>query len=232
MSCTDNPNALSTSGTGAKEDAERFLTDAEKRLLDLNIKAGRADWVKSTFITDDTEALAAEANENLIAGTTELAEQSRRYESLDLSPENKRKLKLLKLALTLPAPKDPAKRAELTKLTASMEGDYGKGKYCPDGDKRKCLGLTELEDIIGQHPAVSQVAVIGTPHPKWGEAVTALVVLRGGQTVTGDELSEMVAQRKGSFQAPKRVEFIDAIPQTPVGKPDKKALRAKYGAKA
>ena len=148
MSCTDNPNSLSASG-GAKEEAEKFLADAEKRLLDLNIKAARADWVKSTFITDDTEALAADANETVIAATTELAEQSRRYENVDLSPEGKRKLKLLKLALTLPAPKDPAERAELTKLTASMEGDYGKGKYCPEGDNGKCLSITELEEIIG-----------------------------------------------------------------------------------
>jgi len=146
MSCTDNPN--SPSGT-ANNDAERFLADAEKRLLDLNIKAARADWVKSTFITDDTEALAADANEAVIGATTELAEQSRRYENANLSPEGKRKLKLLKLSLTLPAPKDPAERAELTKITASMEGDYGKGKYCPDGDKGKCLGLTELEEIVG-----------------------------------------------------------------------------------
>ncbi|HZM99269.1 MAG TPA: M2 family metallopeptidase [Pyrinomonadaceae bacterium] len=147
MSCTDNPNSLSS--TGNKDEAERFLADAEKRLLDLNIKAARADWVKSTFITDDTEALAADANEAVIGATTELAEQSRRFENADLSPEGKRKLKLLKLSLTLPAPKDPAERAELTKLTASMEGDYGKGKYCPEGDKGKCLGITELEDIIG-----------------------------------------------------------------------------------
>ena len=147
MSCTDNPNALSSSGS-PKDEAEKFLADAEKRLLDLNIKAGRADWVKSTFITDDTELLAAEANENLIAATTELAEQSRKYENLDLSPEAKRKLKLLKLSLTLPAPKDPAERSELTKITASMEGEYGKGKYCPDGDKGKCLSLPDLENII------------------------------------------------------------------------------------
>ncbi len=149
MSCTDNPNSISTSGSGSKEEAEKFLAEAEKRLLDLNIKAGRADWVKSTFITDDTEALAAEANENLIAATTELAMEARRYENVDLSPEAKRKLKLLKLALTLPAPKDPAERKELTKIAASMEGDYGKGRYCPDGDKGKCLSLTELEEIMG-----------------------------------------------------------------------------------
>jgi peptidyl-dipeptidase A len=147
MSCTDNPNALSSSSS-PKDEAEKFLADAEKRLLDLNIKAGRADWVKSTFITDDTELMAAEANENLIAATTELAEQSRKYENVDLPAEDKRKLKLLKLSLTLPAPKDPAERSELTKITASMEGEYGKGKYCPDGDKGKCLSLPDLENII------------------------------------------------------------------------------------
>src|ERR1041385_5090982 len=121
MSCTTNPN--SPSGSANKSDAEKFLADAEKRLLDLNIKAGRADWVKSTFITDDTETLAAEANDNLIAATTELAEQARRYENVDLSPEAKRKLKLIKLSLTLPAPKDPNERNELTKIAASMRSE-------------------------------------------------------------------------------------------------------------
>jgi fatty-acyl-CoA synthase len=87
----------------------------------------------------------------------------------------------------------------------------------------------ELEDIIGEHPAVSQVAVIGVAHPKWGEAVKALVVARPGETAKAEELIAMVAERKGSFQAPKLVEFIDSIPQTPLGKPDKKALRVKYG---
>jgi fatty-acyl-CoA synthase len=87
----------------------------------------------------------------------------------------------------------------------------------------------EIEDIISEHPAVSRVAVIGVPHPKWGEAVKALVVTRSGVTASADELIALVAERKGSFQAPKFVEFIDAIPQTPLGKPDKKALRAKFG---
>jgi acyl-CoA synthetase (AMP-forming)/AMP-acid ligase II len=81
---------------------------------------------------------------------------------------------------------------------------------------------------VGEHPAVSQSAVIGVPHPKWGEAIKALVVLRPGQNVTAEELIARVAHRKGSFQAPKTVEFIDSIPQTPVGKPDKKALRARF----
>jgi fatty-acyl-CoA synthase len=87
----------------------------------------------------------------------------------------------------------------------------------------------EIEDILGEHPAVAQVAVIGVPHAKWGEAVKALVVVRQGETAKVEELIAMVAERKGSFQAPKFVEFIDAIPQTALLKTDKKALRAKYG---
>jgi peptidyl-dipeptidase A len=144
-SCTDNPN-LGSSGNATKDEAQKFIADAEKRLLELNVKSGRAEWVKSTFVTDDTESLAAEANENLIGATTELAEQARRYEALDLPDDTKRKLKLLKLSLTLPAPKDAAERAELTKIAASMEGDYGKGKYCPEPNK--CLSLPDLEQIM------------------------------------------------------------------------------------
>ncbi|NPU93064.1 MAG: AMP-binding protein [Gammaproteobacteria bacterium] len=90
----------------------------------------------------------------------------------------------------------------------------------------------ELEDILAEHPAVSQVAVIGVPHEKWGEAITALVVLRNGHTVDARELIDRIAARKGSYQAPKTVEFIDSIPQTPVGKPDKKVLRERYRVRA
>jgi fatty-acyl-CoA synthase len=86
----------------------------------------------------------------------------------------------------------------------------------------------ELEDILSEHPAVAQAVVIGVPHPKWGEAVKAVVVLKPGQSAAGDELTALVAQRKGSFQAPKSIDFVEAIPQTPVGKPDKKAVRKWY----
>lgn len=86
----------------------------------------------------------------------------------------------------------------------------------------------ELEDILAEHPAVSQVAVIGVPHDRWGEAITALVVLRHGHNVDAQELIDRVAARKGSYQAPKNVEFIDAIPLTAVGKPNKKLLRERY----
>jgi peptidyl-dipeptidase A len=141
------PDAGSTA-KGTPEEAEQFVAAAEKGLLALNIKYARADWVKSTFITDDTEALSAEANRQVIEATTELAEQSRRFDGVELPYDTKRKLKLIKLALTLPAPSDAAERDELTKIAASLEGDYGKGKYCPDGDKGKCLSLSEMEVIL------------------------------------------------------------------------------------
>ncbi|HVQ40157.1 MAG TPA: M2 family metallopeptidase [Pyrinomonadaceae bacterium] len=148
-SCTNKPDTGSQSGTkGTPAEAEKFIADAEKKLFDLNVKYSRADWVKSTFITDDTELLSADANNAVITAVTELAEQSRRFDGLDLPYDVARKMKLLKLSLVLPAPKDPAERDELTKLAASLEGDYGKGKYCPDGDKGKCLSLGDMEEIL------------------------------------------------------------------------------------
>lgn len=135
-------------GQATAAEADKFIADAEQRLFDLNIKYSRADWVKSTFITDDTEAISAEANKQVITAATELAEQSKRFDGLQLSPDTARKIKLLKLALVLPAPKDPAERDEITKLAASLEGDYGRGKYCPDGDQGKCMGIDELGQLM------------------------------------------------------------------------------------
>jgi peptidyl-dipeptidase A len=144
---SNGPNA-GTTVKGTPPEAEQFVADAEKRLLELNLKYARADWVKSTYITADTEALSADANEQVIQATKELAEQSRRFDGVVLPYDIARKLKLLKLALTLPAPSDPTERVELTKIAASLEGSYGKGKYCPDGDKGKCLSLGEMEAIL------------------------------------------------------------------------------------
>jgi peptidyl-dipeptidase A len=129
-------------------EAEQFIAEAEKRLLDLAIKSSRADWVKSNFITDDTEVLAAEAYQNYIAAVTELAEAARKFDRLELPYDTARKLKLLKLALVLPAPSNPAEREELTKIAVSMEADYGKGKYCPEGEKERCLSLPDMEQIM------------------------------------------------------------------------------------
>jgi fatty-acyl-CoA synthase len=90
----------------------------------------------------------------------------------------------------------------------------------------------EVEDVISTHPALAAVAVIGVPSDTWGEAVKAVVVLREGATLDADELMALVKERKGSHHAPKSVDVVDSIPLTPLGKPDKKALRARYWAGA
>jgi fatty-acyl-CoA synthase len=93
----------------------------------------------------------------------------------------------------------------------------------------------EVEDVVAQHPMVAQVSVIGTPHEKFGEAVTAVVVLRPGAATDEksiarmtSEIQEAVKERKGSVQAPKQVIVRETLPLTPLGKPDKKALRAEF----
>jgi fatty-acyl-CoA synthase len=89
----------------------------------------------------------------------------------------------------------------------------------------------EVEDVISADPAVAQVAVIGTPDDKWGEAVTALVVPRPGfelNEAAVTRITTAVRAAKGPVHAPKKVLPVDSIPVTGLGKPDKKALRARF----
>jgi fatty-acyl-CoA synthase len=89
----------------------------------------------------------------------------------------------------------------------------------------------EVEDVLTTHEAVGQVVVIGVPDDQWGEAVKAVVVLKPGFEASDDlatSMQALVKEAKGSVQSPKTVDFVDAIPLTPVGKPDKKAVRAQY----
>jgi fatty-acyl-CoA synthase len=86
----------------------------------------------------------------------------------------------------------------------------------------------EVEDVISRHPAVAAVGVIGVPDERWGEAVKAVVVLREGETVDAEELKALVKEAKGAHYTPKSVDFADSLPLSPLGKPDKKALRAQY----
>ncbi|HEY2013141.1 MAG TPA: M2 family metallopeptidase, partial [Bryobacteraceae bacterium] len=131
------------------EEARKFIDDVEQKLLLLNVDASRADWIKSTYIIDDTEAVAAKLDERAIAATVDFAKQSTRFDGLKLDPVTARKIKLLKLSLTIATPSDPKESEELTRIVSSMEGTYGKGKYCPNGPE-SCKDLEELSKILAQ----------------------------------------------------------------------------------
>jgi peptidyl-dipeptidase A len=130
--------------------AAQFIQRAERQLLDLMIQADRASWVMNNFITHDTEALAAKAQEALIAATTTLAKEAARFDQTQLSAEQRRKLNLLKNSLAVAALSDPAEQKELAEITSGMEGMYGKGQYCPPADPKRCLDLTQLSRIMAE----------------------------------------------------------------------------------
>ncbi len=144
----DDKSMSTTKPAATAVNAEKFIQEAEKQLAEMSVKANRAQWVQSNFITDDTEALAADANEQVIAATTKFALQARTFDGQKLPTELNRKLLLLKLSLPMPAPNNDAERAELTRIATSLEADYGKGKFCVNGDKDKCYDLTAAEKIM------------------------------------------------------------------------------------
>ena len=86
----------------------------------------------------------------------------------------------------------------------------------------------EVEEMIYKLPAVSEVAVVGVPHPKWVEAVVAVVVVKAGHTLTEQEVLAHCQQHLATFKAPKAVQFAAALPKNPSGKLLKRELREQY----
>jgi peptidyl-dipeptidase A len=129
-------------------EAQDFMNRAEARLAELSIKGNQANWIHDNFITDDSEALAADVNDEITGVTTELVEQAKRFDGVQMPPDLARKFLLLKLSLTAPGPKDPKLRKEMTEIAASLESDYGKGKYCDMSGK--CVDITQVENIMAE----------------------------------------------------------------------------------
>ena len=86
----------------------------------------------------------------------------------------------------------------------------------------------DIEEVLHSHGKILEVAVIGIPDSKWGEAVTALVVLKEGEELTEDEVMEYCKARLAGYRAPKSVKFISALPRNPSGKTLKRELREPY----
>ncbi len=87
------------------------------------------------------------------------------------------------------------------------------------------ISSVEVEGVLLRHPAVQEVAIVGLPHPRWGEAPHAFVVLRSGASATEDELREFARQHLAHFKAPHAVTFIEELPKTATGKIQKYVLR-------
>lgn len=113
-------------------DAEKFVNEAEKRLSDLSDYAAQVAWVNANFVTEDTVALNAKAGEQFTLLGVELANEAKKFNGLELPYDTARKLEMIKLALTLPAPSDLAKTKKLAELTSKLDSIYAQGKS-PDG---------------------------------------------------------------------------------------------------
>ena len=147
--CSAAVLACCTARKPTPEEARKFIDDVEQKLLVLGVDSARADWVKDTYITDDTETLSAKLDERAIAATVDYAKQSTRFDGLQLDAVTARKIKLLKLSLTIATPSDPKESQELTRIVAGMEGTYGKGKYCPSGPE-SCKDLDQLSNVLAE----------------------------------------------------------------------------------
>ncbi len=87
----------------------------------------------------------------------------------------------------------------------------------------------EVENVLYSYPKIEEAAVIGVPDPDWGQEPRAIVVLKTGESATGEEIMEHCRQKLASFKRPRSVVFIDELPRNPMGKVLKRVLREKYG---
>lgn len=138
-------------------EARAFVDRVNADLQRLWARSQTADWIKSTYITEDTERNSAALNEDVMAYLSGAIRESLAYRDVAADPDTRRMLHLLRVASPLPAPSDPARRAELATLSARLEGMYGQGKYCGPirgvaAAKGKgagaCRDLQDLEEIL------------------------------------------------------------------------------------
>jgi peptidyl-dipeptidase A len=140
--------ACATSHGAAKfpqtvDGAQAFTRKLDGDLRKLYVDAARTDWIKNTYITEDTELVAADAAEKVLAYTTEAIHEAARFDGLPLDADTARMLYLLKVSNPMPAPSDATKRAELAAIAAKMTSVYGKGKHC----KKDAKGVETCRDI-------------------------------------------------------------------------------------
>ena len=149
VSCAPTPPS-SPAATSA--DAKAFLDRANATTLKLGSQQGQAVWVQQTFITDDTEAIAARANQAANDAGAQFAKESTKFDKAPVSADERRQLNLLKVSLVLASPADPKDSDELSKIMAKLESTYGKGKWCADASKPEtCKNIDDVSRILAAH---------------------------------------------------------------------------------
>jgi peptidyl-dipeptidase A len=144
------PASAAPQGKPTAQDAKQFAQRVNDDLKRLWVRQATAEWIKATYITDDTERNAAWVNEEVLAYMNQAIKEANRFEGLELDADTARTLHLLKVNSAIAAPSDAQKRAELASIAAKLEGLYGKGKYCKkdNAGKESCKDLGELEDVL------------------------------------------------------------------------------------
>jgi peptidyl-dipeptidase A len=128
-------------------DAEAFIAAAEKDLFDFSIEAGRVSWINATYITDDTDAIAARYGEIGTKKSVDYALQAAKFQGVSgLSAENVRKLDILRGGIVLPAPTTAGSAAQLSEIATKLNSAYGKGKGTLDG---KPINGSDIEAEMG-----------------------------------------------------------------------------------
>lgn len=138
--------------------------------------------------------------------------------------------------------KKPEETEKALKNSWFHTGDMGyldEDRYLYIVDRKKDMIITggenvysaEVENVLCMHPSVSEAAVIGVPHEKWGETVKAIVVLKPGESATEEEIIEFCKKNLASYKKPTSVEFVNELPKTASGKILKRELREKFGGK-
>ncbi len=135
------------SPTPSAEDAATFVATANESILKLIREQQQAAWVAATYITPDTQAITARANQAFIDAVARNAKDAARFNSLQVAPDVRRQLELLKTTLVVVTPSDAKQAEELTTLTASMQAAYGSGKWCRDPSQpATCLDIEKITE--------------------------------------------------------------------------------------
>lgn len=134
---------------GPKESAGEFVARANAELAKSGHEGAMAEWVQRTYITPDTEALAAVAGERVQKDYARLIREAKTFDDDDISPDAARTIRLLKLDLAAPAPDDAAKREQLSGIEARMASVYSSGKHCPEGPA-SCRNFEQLAEVLSK----------------------------------------------------------------------------------